>query len=204
VSTVKPDWQCVLLAAALAAVSCGCSHLAGEGGGLAPDEQVAVTRAIAEVKQKYAPHAQLAIFDVGVEGWGRELALTGEVDRAEARIDCVQAVQRAGARVSDRIKVLPEERLEDQVWGIGDLSVVSGRLQPGQKAEMGTQVLMGEPVRVWKRSTNAVYAWYLAQSADGYLSWLQKGTFVRCTHAEVEAWLKGPLLIVTAFEERIL
>jgi hypothetical protein len=35
---------------------------------------------------------------------------------------------------------------------------------------MGTQVMMGEVVRVWKRTTNAVFAWYLAQSADNYLS----------------------------------
>jgi gamma-D-glutamyl-L-lysine dipeptidyl-peptidase len=204
VNTLKPTWQCLLLAAALAVVQCGCSHLGGEEGGLAPDQRLAVTRAIADVKQKHAPRSQLAIFEVGIERWGRELVLTGEVDRAEARAECVRAVERAGVRVIDRIKVLPDERLGDQVWGIGDLSVVSGRLQPEQKAEMGTQVLMGEAVRVWKRSNNAAYAWYLAQSADGYLSWLQKGTFVRCTREEIEAWQKGPLLIVTAFEERIL
>jgi gamma-D-glutamyl-L-lysine dipeptidyl-peptidase len=204
VNTLKPTWQCLLLAAALAAVPCGCSDLGGAEGGLAPDERLAVTRAIADVKQKYAPHSQLGIFEIGVERWGRELVLTGEVDRAEARAECVRAVEQAGVRVIDRIKILPDERLGDQVWGIGDLSVGSGRLQPEQKAEMGTQVLMGETVRMWKRSTNAAYAWYLAQSADGYLSWLQKGTFVRCTREEMEAWQKGPLLIVTAFEERIL
>jgi len=69
---------------------------------------------------------------------------------------------------------------------------------------MGTQVLMGEVVRVWKRSTNAVFAWYLTQSGDGYLSWLQKGTFARCTREQVEAWNRAPLLVVTAFEDRIL
>src|SRR5208283_3237348 len=35
----------------------------------------------------------------------------------------------------------------------------------------------------------------------GYLSWLQKGTFVRCTREQAEAWERGPLLLVTAFEE---
>jgi hypothetical protein len=38
---------------------------------------------------------------------------------------------------------------------------------------MGTQVMMGEVVRVWKRTTNAVFAWYLAQSAEGYAAWKQ-------------------------------
>ncbi len=69
---------------------------------------------------------------------------------------------------------------------------------------MGTQVLMGDVVRVWKPSTNAAFAWYLTQSRDGYLSWLQKGTFVRCSREDVDAWNQGPLLIVTACEDCIL
>jgi cell wall-associated NlpC family hydrolase len=59
-------------------------------------------------------------------------------------------------------------------------------------------------VRVWKPSTNAVFRWYLTQSKDGYVSWLQKGTFVRCTREQVDAWNSGPLLIVTALEDCIL
>jgi gamma-D-glutamyl-L-lysine dipeptidyl-peptidase len=65
-------------------------------------------------------------------------------------------------------------------------------------------VLMGEVVRVWKRSTNATYAWYLTQSPSGYLSWLQKGTFVRCTRQQVDAWNSSPLLIVTTMDDCIL
>jgi gamma-D-glutamyl-L-lysine dipeptidyl-peptidase len=93
--------------------------------------------------------------------------------------------------------------LGDKVWGISCLSVSSGRELPDHKAEMGTQVLMGNIVRVWKPSTNAVFRWYLTQAADGYLSWMQKGTFVRCTREQVDAWNASPLLVVTAFEECI-
>jgi hypothetical protein len=194
----------VLLGAVLATVPCGCSHIGCEGDELGPDQRLAVSKAIQTVKQKYAPNSRLAIFDIGVELWGRQLVLTGEVDRAEARIECVRAVQHTGAEVVDRVRLLPDERLGDQVWGIASLSVVSARLQPEHKAEMGTQVLMGEVVRVWKRSSNTAYAWYLAQSPDGYLSWVQRGTFVRCTRQEADSWLKEPLLMVTALEDRIL
>jgi cell wall-associated NlpC family hydrolase len=90
------------------------------------------------------------------------------------------------------------------VWGISCVSVASGRELPGHKAEMGTQVLMGEVVRVWKRSANAAFPWYLTQSGDGYLSWLEEGTFVRGAQERVEAWHRGPLLIVTAPEDLIL
>jgi cell wall-associated NlpC family hydrolase len=194
----------VLLTAALAAMPCACAHLDGNGPQPEQDRRLAIPHAIQAVKQKYAPDSRLAIFDVGVQHRGRELILTGEVDRAEARIETVQAVERTGAKVTDRIKVLPDEELGDQVWGISCLSVASARFLPEHKAEMGTQVLMGDVIRVWKRTTNAVFAWYLVQSADNYLAWLQKGTFVRCTREQVEAWNSSPLLIVTAFEDRIL
>jgi hypothetical protein len=206
VNALKRYWFCGALIVALAGILCGCSHLEVEGQAskAEPDRRLAVPHALSEVQQKYAPDSRLGIFNVGVEHRGRELVLTGEVDRAEARIEAVAAVRRTGANVVDRLKVLPEERLGDEVWGIGCLSVASARLEPAHKAEMGTQVLMGEVVRVWKRSTNAAFAWYLAQSADGYLSWLQKGTFVRCTRGQADAWNNGPLLIVTALEDSIL
>jgi len=192
-----------MLAAALVATLCGCTHLknaAPEPGAKSSDP---VIRAIQSVKDQYAPVSRLAIFKVGPERQGNALVLTGEVDRAEAKVAAVRAVERTGAKVTDHIKVLPDEKLGDQVWGISCLSVACGREQPEHKAEMGTQVLMGNVVRVWKPSTNAVFRWYLTQSGDGYVSWLEKGTFVRCNREQVEAWNRGPLLIVTACEDLI-
>jgi gamma-D-glutamyl-L-lysine dipeptidyl-peptidase len=169
-----------------------------------PARRLAVAHAIQGVREKYAPDAGLAVFSVGVANLGRELVLTGEVDRAEARLDVVQAVQRTGTTVTDHIRVLPEAQLGGETWGIGSLSVASGRLGPEHKAEMGTQVLMGEVIRVWKRSPSATFTWYFTQTADGYLSWLQKGTFVRCTRQQADAWVNSPLLIVTACEDCVL
>ncbi len=192
-----------MLAAALAGTLCACAHMDNSSPRQQPDRGLAVPHAIQQVKQKYAPDSRLGIFDIGVQPRGLELVLTGEVDCAEARVETVQAVERTGAKITDRIKVLPDQKLGDRVWGISCLSVASGRLLPEHKAEMGTQVLMGNVIRVWKPSANAVFRWYLTQSADGYLSWLQKGTFVRCTRGQVEAWNRGPLLIVTACEDCI-
>jgi cell wall-associated NlpC family hydrolase len=203
VKAIKRNWLALLVAAALAGMPCACAHLDSSGPKPESDRRLAIPLAIQSVQQKYAPDSRLAIFNVGVQHWGSELILTGEVDQAEARIETVQAVERTGSKVTDRIKVLPDEKLGDQVWGISCLSVASGRELPEHKAEMGTQVLMGNVVRVWKPSTNAVFRWYWTQSPDGYLSWLQTGTFVRCTREQVEAWNSSPLLIVTAFEDCI-
>jgi len=202
-NTLKRNWLLGLWIATLAGTLCGCTHLDGNNPEPEQDNGIAVPRAIQEVKLKYAPDNRLRIFDVGVQRRGSEFVLTGEVDCAEARIETVQAVERTGTKATDHINVLPDAKLGDQVWGISSLSVNSGRVLPSHKAEMGTQVLMGDVVRVWKSTTNAVFAWYLTQSGDGYLSWLEEGTFVRCTREQVEAWNRGPLLVVTACEECI-
>jgi cell wall-associated NlpC family hydrolase len=94
----------------------------------------------------------------------------------------------------------PNEDLGDRTWGIACLSVASAREQPEHKAEMGTQVLMGNIVHVLQGSR----IWYNVETADGYRAWAEKGTIYRCTHAEAEAWKDSPLMIVTALESSIL
>ena len=94
----------------------------------------------------------------------------------------------------------PAEELGDRVWGIACLSVASAREQPEHKAEMGTQVLMGNVVRVLKGSR----IWYYVEMADGYRAWVERGTIVRCTREQSEVWQHAPLHIVTALEGSIL
>jgi gamma-D-glutamyl-L-lysine dipeptidyl-peptidase len=201
---MRRTWFACLPAPALAVILCSCAHLDTSVPNPDADKSSPAGRAIQSVKDKYAPDSHLGIFSVGLQHRGHELVLTGDVDRAEARIEVVQAVERAGARVTDRINVLPSERLGNQVWGIGCISVASARELPEHKAEMGTQVLMGEVVRVWKRSTNAVFPWFMVQATDGYVAWMEGGTFMPCTREQVEAWNRGPLLMVTALEDQVL
>lgn len=92
--------------------------------------------------------------------------------------------------------------LGDQVWGLGTVSVASARELPDHKAEMGTQVLLGEAVHLLRRSTNSL--WYYMQTTDGYRAWLEKGTFIRRSQEQLADWQASPLLVVTAFEEQIL
>jgi len=194
----RNHWLFLALDAALAGMLAACSSTNER----APQssQYIAAVRAIQEVKAKYAPDPRLAIFTIGLTNQGGSLVLTGEVDRAQAKAETVIAVERTGARVTDRIAVLPAEALGTRAWGIVCLSVASGRLLPDHKSEMGTQIMMGNPVRLWKQSTN----WFYVQSADGYLAWLEKGVFIRCSHEELDAWGHAPRLIVTALEDMIL
>jgi gamma-D-glutamyl-L-lysine dipeptidyl-peptidase len=200
---MKRIWFAPLAALGLTAVLCGCAHVQPAAPRQDADKDRPAARAIQSVKERYAPDSRLAIFNVGLQRQGRELVLTGDVDRAEARVDVVRAVEATGVRVADRLNVLPSPQLGDQVWGISCLSVANGRELPDHKAEMGTQVLMGEAVRIWKQSTNVNFPWLLIQAPDGYLSWIERGSLVRCTREQVDAWERTPLLVVTNFEDCI-
>ena len=149
---MNKNWPAVFSALALAGVLSACTHFDRAGPQAGADLSSPSGRAVRSVKEKYAPDSHVGIFNVGLLRQGHELVLTGEVDRAEARLEVLQAVERTGARVTDRIRVLPAEQLGDKVWGISCLSVANARELPEHKAEMGTQVLMGEVVRVWKQS----------------------------------------------------
>jgi hypothetical protein len=83
---------------------------------------------------------------------------------------------------------------------LASLSVANGRELPDHKEELGTQILMGHAARVLKANRH----WYYVQTADGYLSWVEKGTVALCSRKEVDDWQKSRIAIVTAYEERVL
>src|SRR5262249_17918227 len=152
------------------------------------------------VENKFAPDPHMGIFRISLETNRDAIILNGEVDKPEAKSASIETVQRTGAKVSDRVTILPEQRFGEKTCGIATLSVTSGREERDHKAELGTQILMGRVVRVWKGTRH----WFYVQSPDGYLSWIENGSFVPCTRKQADAWTNAPLLIVTAFEDRVL
>lgn len=148
------------------------------------------------LRQQYAPDPHLARFDITATGQGRELILTGETDSVATKAATLQAARQTGATVVDQIRVLPAAELGVTNWGIVTLSVANGREQPENKAELGTQMLLGEIVRVLKRD----HHWLLVQTHDQYLSWVSADSLQLCTEPEAQAWERAPLLIYTQFD----
>ncbi|MBI5691266.1 MAG: C40 family peptidase [Verrucomicrobia bacterium] len=84
----------------------------------------------------------------------------------------------------------------DRPWGLVTLSVASAREKPDHKAELGTQIPLGQAVRLLR----AEGLWLFVEAPSGYRAWIESGTIVRATAAQVESWNGGPLVIVTATE----
>ena len=134
---------------ALAGALASCATLGRDPSKPRSEPSSAASRAVAQVKAKFAPDAHLAIFNVEVHETGRQVSLRGVVDNPEARNEILTALATAGFEVTDHITVLPSPELGNATWGISSLSVANGREKPGHSAELGTQILMGHVVRVW-------------------------------------------------------
>jgi cell wall-associated NlpC family hydrolase len=191
-----------MLAASLLIAASGCRTLS-----IAPntpmqtsDPSQIVSNAVQSVRTKFAPDPHLAIFIVNIAREGKKIVLKGEVENEEAKKGVLEAVAHTGIAAEDRILILPAPELGDRTWGIATVSLVNVREKPGNASEMGTQILMGNVFRVWEQTTN----WYLVQTADRYPGWAEGGGFITCTREQADAWNASPLLIVTAFDDRVL
>jgi gamma-D-glutamyl-L-lysine dipeptidyl-peptidase len=193
-----PFWTAVLLAALLA--GCSTAHRPAENAPQTNDIPRTLLSALQGVKDKFAPDSHLAICSIDVIREGNRFFLRGDVDNAAAKEAAVAAAALTGLNVTDQIVLLPGKNLGDRVWGIATLSVVNVREKPGNPSEMGTQILMGDVFKVWKKENG----WFLVQTADHYVGWAEAGGFVNCTREAVDRWNASPRLMVTAFEERIL
>jgi len=176
----------------------GCARLSGKAQSSVENEKKGAD-ILTGLQVKYAPDPHMAVYKVTAEAEGKRLVLQGEVDRVEAKVETIKAFETEGLQVVDQIQVLPTPEFADKGWAISCMSVATGREMPDHKAEMGTQVLMGHSVRLLKSTPHWVYA----QSHNGYLSWLERGTIAQVTAAQRDAWENSPLLMVTAFDAQV-
>ncbi|MCX6136509.1 MAG: SH3 domain-containing protein [Ignavibacteriales bacterium] len=154
---------------------------------------------IDSVRVKFVPDKRLGIFQVTAVRKGSQLVLRGDVETAAAKDALLAAFAKEKKNLVDSVLVLPDPALGEKKYGIICLSVANMRTDHKEAAEMGTQVLMGQVVKVWKKN----HGWYLIQSQEGYLGWTFDDSFVACTESGAAAWNSASKVIVTALYDRI-
>jgi hypothetical protein len=96
--------------------------------------------------------------------------------------------------VIDSIRILPAAELQGYYWGVVNISVCNIRSQPKHSAELATQSLLGTSLRILKKQGE----WYLVQTPDDYLGWLDEGGFTLMNEVEHTHWQNSPKVIYTA------
>ncbi len=162
-------------------------------------EQTAVHPIVKELQAKYAPDKRTAIFAISVGERKNDIVLKGEVQYSEAKSELVKRFKSQYKNIIDSIEVLPSEDLGSKKFGIITVSVANMRNDPKESAELGSQVLMGTIVKIWKKKNGYAYI----QSPDTYLGWVDTDQLYRVTEKEAEQWRKVKKVFVKEFSEII-
>lgn len=144
---------------------------------------------IDEVKAQYAPDKRQAVFEVKAEKDKKGLKVTGKVSDRATYDALSKALETSGEKYTSTVQLLP-----DTLWALPLMSVAHVRTAPAHAAEMGTQVLMGMPVRVLEKTGD----WYRIQCPDGYLGYVAGSGLALKTPEEMDSWRSTPRMVVTA------
>ncbi|HSP88076.1 MAG TPA: C40 family peptidase, partial [Ignavibacteriaceae bacterium] len=146
---------------------------------------------IEEVKNKYAPDKRTALFEIKTVKDPKTLYLSGETNLIEAKEELISLLK--DYDVVDEIKILPGKEVGEKIFGIVNLSVANFRTKPDHYKEMATQSLLGTPVKVLKKDGG----WYLVQTPDDYISWVDGDGIFRVDYDSLIEWNKSKKIIYT-------
>lgn len=144
---------------------------------------------LSELKLKYAPDKRTAIL---------EYDLTEnkfiKTDRKAAYDQLNNFVKENNVDVSDfNIELLPSKKLKGKIYGVINISVANLRSIPKHSAELSTQALLGDPVKVLEEDDY----WFRIQTSDNYIAWTDDDGFHPMTKTEFDEWVNSEKIIYT-------
>lgn len=155
------------------------------------NNKVMADQYITSVKAHFAPDSRTALFEVKAQAHDRGITLTGETNLPEAKAALLDSLASRQIEIMDEIRLLPDANLEGMTFAIVRNSVANIRSEPSHPAQLSTQALLGMPLKVLKRQGG----WYLVQTPDDYLSWIDSGGLTLMNEEEYAAWKTSPKLI---------
>ncbi|SDC78711.1 SH3 domain-containing protein [Algoriphagus faecimaris] len=153
------------------------------------DHAQEIEQLIEDYRIQYAPDKRVAIWDIKVEND----TLKGETDQLQAFESFLAQLEEIPQQFCSEVQVLPSVKLEGKTWAVVTISVANIRSQPKHSAELATQALMGTPLKVLKGDGS----WYLVQTPDDYISWVDQAGIQLMTEQELENWYAQSKVVFT-------
>ena len=144
-----------------------------------------------ELKTTYAPDKRVALFNINIEEKGDKIVLSGETNMEEAKNQLLNRFEETGKDLEDQVRLLPAEDLGEKHYAIVNNSVANLRSQGKHSAELATQATLGMPLKVLKKQGD----FYLVQTPDKYIAWVDHGGIFRVTESEWKAAEAAPKVI---------
>lgn len=145
------------------------------------------------IKEQYAPDNRVAIYDIEVDYNDDKIILVGETDSKIGYDKLLDSLKSLDIDFLNKIRVLPDTVIGNQMYAIANNSVLNIRSQPKHSAELSTQGLLGMPLKVLDKNGD----FYRIQTPDGYISWVDKGGIYRTNKGEFENWSNSKKIIYT-------
>jgi cell wall-associated NlpC family hydrolase len=136
------------------------------------------------IQRRFAPDKRTEPFLTETQAKGDSLLISIDVGKSEAKqaLDSLAATLTIPVRITTVL--LPDQSVGNKGYAVVNISVCNIRSRPEHSAELATQALMGMPLKVWKKKGG----WYLVQTPDQYLGWVDGGGIERMTQAEMAQW----------------
>lgn len=151
-----------------------------------------VNTLINKVKENFAPDKRVAIFNIETEESGSKIIIKGETNLPSAKSELDKMLKESKIKFEDKVELLPSKDLKGKTFGVINLSVANFRAKPDHPAELVTQAILGTPVKVYKKGEDG---YFLVQTPDGYISWLDDDGVQFMDEKEFNDWLSSEKII---------
>ncbi|MEN8187966.1 MAG: C40 family peptidase [Bacteroidota bacterium] len=145
------------------------------------------------IKGVYAPDKRVALFNIELAQEGESILLKGESDQPKAVAELKQELTNSGVKFIDSISMLPDASVGETKYAVVNNSVANIRSKGKHSGELATQAILGMGLKVLKIDGD----FYLVQTPDAYISWVDHGGVTLMNDEEYLAWNKAHKVIYT-------
>ena len=139
-------------------------------------------RDIIKIQKKYIPDKSLGVFEITLSKNLISNSISGYTSDSSAYTD--MKTYSDSMNINFKVILLPEQSLQDSIYGIVNVSVTPLKEEPSHKSQMVDQALMGYPVKLLRK----VDEWYLCQTHYGYIGWINKTAIYKGTKKDKNEW----------------
>lgn len=150
-----------------------------------------IKKKLEELKKSFAPDKRVAVFNIEASESGENIVLSGETNLPHIKERLFPELEKSN--LIDSIKLLPGDDLGENIFGVVNVSVANMRSTPEHSAELSTQALLGTPLKVLKKKGG----WYLVQTPDEYLGWMDDDGFTLMNQPQLEEWKSSKKVLYT-------
>lgn len=138
----------------------------------------------ATIKETYASDKRVELFEVNFELADNQLILEGETTSKKAFSILLDSLNNRKLKYTNHVRILPDSAVGNLKFAIARNSVINIRSQPKHSSELGTQGLLGMPLKVLDKKGD----FYRVQTPDNYISWVDKGGITRMNKEIFDQW----------------